>query len=200
MVCYTSRAVLVSLLASYCLTAIVGCNRVPRVEVPKVNPERGAAQAMEMYDTDKDGKLDANELKKIESLTELANDGVVTAEGIAMQLKKWSDGNVGRLRFNLEILHNKKPLVGADVKLVPEKFMGKAWVVATGKTRENGLAMMSVPEKDPGIAGIPLGLYRVEITKDGESIPAKYNTETTLSIGVYSPAAGGRGPTLNLDY
>jgi hypothetical protein len=37
---------------------------------------------------------------------------------------------------------------------------------------------------DPGVPGdvpgVPYGLYRVEITKEGMDIPAKYNTQTIL--------------------
>jgi hypothetical protein len=47
--------------------------------------------------------------------------------------------------------------------------------------------------------GIPLGFYRIEVTKDGESIPAKYNTETILGIDVMGAQAGNT-PQFNLVY
>ena len=41
--------------------------------------------------------------------------------------------------------------------------------------------MPSVPVNGPDdVQGVPPGFYRVEITKAGEQIPAKYNTATTL--------------------
>jgi hypothetical protein len=151
---------------------------------------------MEMYDANKDGKLDAEELKKVASLGKLAQDGVVSADRIADQIKKWSAGGIGRARFTAQVFHNNKALVGADVKFVPEKFLGAGYVVATGKTGATGAAIVTVAADGP--PGIPLGFYRVEITKDGEDIPAKYNTETTLSVGFCTPV--NDDATFNLAY
>jgi hypothetical protein len=41
--------------------------------------------------------------------------------------------------------------------------------------------------------GVAPGFYRIEITKAGDNIPAKYNSETTLgqAVGV-PPSKGGR--------
>jgi hypothetical protein len=38
--------------------------------------------------------------------------------------------------------------------------------------------------------GVAPGLYRVEITKDGEDIPAKYNTDTVFGQEVAMDAKG----------
>lgn len=64
---------------------------------------------------------------------------------------------------------------------MPEKFLGDSYPVGTGKTGMNGTATISMPlsEKD-NRPGMPPGFYRVEVTKAGENIPAKYNTATTL--------------------
>jgi hypothetical protein len=46
-----------------------------------------------------------------------------------------------------------------------------------------GMAMISLPvETGPDALppGMPPGMYRVEITKPGDNIPAKYNKETEL--------------------
>ena len=65
---------------------------------------------------------------------------------------------------------------------MPEEFLGPNMKVATGKTDQNGTANISIPTSgqryDP--PGVPQGFYRVEITKAGLNIPAKYNTETVL--------------------
>ena len=80
------------------------------------------------------------------------------------------------------MFHDGKPLDGAEVKFVPERFLGNRMIVATGKTDENGMARVSIPTSgqpsDP--PGVPQGFYRVEITKPGLDIPAKYNTQTVL--------------------
>ena len=47
----------------------------------------------------------------------------------------------------------------------------------------------------------PPGWYRVEITKAGENIPAKYNTHTTLGQEIALDAAGIReGIKFSLQY
>lgn len=200
MSCSLSRAVLVSGVALFCFTAVVGCDfGAKRIYPQQVDADKAAAEAMEMYDTNKDGKLDGEELKNVDSLAKLAKDGVVTADLISAELKRLSSGKIGRLRFNVEVFHNRKPLVGAEVKFLPEKFLGPAWPSAAGKTNENGVASVTVPNA-PEARGLPLGIYRVEITKEGENIPAKYNTATTLSVGIYHPPGPGVGQTFNLDY
>jgi hypothetical protein len=82
------------------------------------------------------------------------------------------------------VLHNGKPLVGAVVRFVPEKFLGldddPKWI-ASGTTGESGGISVSVPTGDAtDPPGAPAGFYRVEVTKPGLNIPAKYTTETIL--------------------
>ena len=67
-------------------------------------------------------------------------------------------------------------------------------MTATGKTDQNGMAMLSIPTSGPGDPpGVAPGFYRVEITKDGEKIPAKYNTETIFGQEVALDAEGNSG-------
>ena len=89
------------------------------------------------------------------------------------------------------VTHNGRPLEGADVKFVPEKFLGPNMKTATGKTDENGVARLSVPTGD-GPPGVPPGFYRVEITKADMKIPAKYNKETIFGQEVAIDAEGIR--------
>ena len=51
-----------------------------------------------------------------------------------------------------------------------------------GTTDKKGIAAINRSiQGDPRItSGLPPGFYRVEITKPGEKIPAKYNTSTML--------------------
>jgi hypothetical protein len=106
----------------------------------------------------------------------------ITAAQITARIKVWQRNKIGRLNVNCEVLHDGKPIEGAEVTFVPEKFLGTHMVVATGKTDRNGLASVSIPTNgqqfDP--PGVPQGFYRVEITKPGLAIPAKYNTRTVL--------------------
>jgi hypothetical protein len=142
---------------------------------------------MKMYDANQDGKLSGEELTKCPSLARLAPDAQgVTADLIAGRIKAWQNMQVARMPIGCTVLRNGKPLAGAEVKFVPEKFLGENMVVCVGKTNESGVANPSVRTSgdlyDP--EGIPPGFYRVEITKPGLEIPAKYNTETVLGLEV----------------
>jgi hypothetical protein len=165
-----------------------GCpSTPPKLHVPQVSASQAAAQAMEMYDADKDGKLSGAELQKCPSLAKLAAGGQgVTADVIAGRIQAWKNMGVARMPIGFTVLRNGKPLAGAEVKFVPEKFLGENMVVCTGKTNENGVANPSIPTSgelyDP--EGIPPGFYRVEVTKPGTEIPAKYNAETVLGLEV----------------
>ena len=87
------------------------------------------------------------------------------------------------------VSHNGQPLQGAEVKFVPEKFLGSEIKTASGVTDAGGVAMISAPQSRPDDpAGVPPGFYRVEITQSGLAIPAKYNTDTVLGAEIASDA------------
>ena len=175
----------------------VGCpSHPPAIRPPAINAAQAGAKAIEMYDTNKDGKLSGEELDKCPGLKaalgaiDPSGEGV-TADMIAARIQAWKNMQTGRLPpVGCMVTHNGVPLEGAEVKLVPEKFLGDIMQVATGKTDKHGSASISIPTSgdkyDP--RGVPPGFYRVEITKPGLDIPAKYNTETTLGREVvYGP-------------
>ena len=95
-----------------------------------------------------------------------------------------------------------QPIAGAEVKFVPESFLGPGLKTGTGTTDKNGDAMISQPSRggdDPAIGMCP-GFYRVEITK-GNEIPAKYNTATILGEEVAGDAVGlSTGLAFELEY
>jgi hypothetical protein len=162
----------------------------PRIVGPAFKPADAAAKAMELLDATKDGKISGEELDKAPGLKAALKvmgtdkDTGVTADQIATRVKKWRDSRIGRTSLSCLVTHNGQPLAGATVKFVPEKFLSEALTeTATGVTNQTGMAMLSVPtERGPDAMppGLPPGMYRVEITKDGENIPAKYNTNTEL--------------------
>lgn len=176
-----------------------------RLLPPKIDPAAAGAKAIEMFDADGDGKLSGAELDKCPGLKaaidkiDQSGKGEITAAKIAARIKAWQDTRIGRMTTACRVMHNGKPLAGAEVKFVPEKFLGENFKTAAGRTNADGAAMLLIPgERLPGLAP---GVYRVEITKDGEDIPAKYNTETTLGQEVAIDAEGIRqGVTFDLNY
>jgi hypothetical protein len=179
-----------------------------RVFPPNIDAKAAGAEAIKLYDANHDGKISGKELKKCPGLKAAIDNidpsgkGEITAEKITARIKAWQDSKLGRMSMACKVLHNGQPLAGAEVKLVPEKFLGKNVRTAAGKTEKNGVAMINIqpsgPRETPGVAP---GFYRVEITKAGEKIPAKYNTETIFGQEVAIDAKDVRkGIELDLKY
>lgn len=183
--------------------------RMPtRLIPPSIDAETAGKKAIELFDTNKDGKLSGKELDKCPGLkaalgtVDTDHQGEITAEMIAERIRAWQRSKLGRMSLSCTVLHKGKPLDAASVRFVPEEFLGENVKAASGKTDKNGVAMISIAITDrqdpPGVAP---GLYRVEITKNGEKIPAIYNTETTLGQEVALDANGiQEGIKFNLDY
>ena len=161
-----------------------GCGPAP-VLAPSIPPD-APQKAIEMYDADKNGSLDAAELEKSPGLkAAFSGSSKVTADDIAARIAEWKASGYGRLAFILTIKHNGKPLPGATATLVPETFLGNETQPAVGQTGPSGTCVPSVAASGPdNVPGAAQGFYRVQVTKSGENIPAKYNTETILGLEV----------------
>jgi Ca2+-binding EF-hand superfamily protein len=192
------------------LMILMGCQRGPsRIEPPSINASAAGSEAMEMFDTNKDGKISGAEFDKVPSLKsnlkrlDANGDGAVTADEITDRIKFWQDVlKTGRQSVHCIVKHNGQPLADAEVKFVPEKFLGDNIKTATGKTNASGMCRLSVPlEGKDDVPGIPPGFYRVEITKPGQNIPAKYNTATILGLDCANDNESMiRGITFDLNY
>ena len=188
------------------------------------------AKAIAQLDANKDGVLDYDELAKapglragVATIKKLATfrgpkppesqlrSEKISAEEIDARIQAWKALGAGRIavpcrvyRVNKKGGHGKpQPLADAQVKFVPEAFLGPGLSPGAGTTDKGGMAMIVQPSRggdDPAF-GVSPGFYRVEITK-GSEIPAKYNTDTVLGVEVASDAPGlsGGGPTFELDY
>ena len=163
------------------------CPGTRRIYPPKINPN-AATDAIAMFDKNGDGKLSGDELDKCPGLKaglnrlDPAKTGAVTADMIAVRIAAWRASLLGRMPVRCYVSHNGQPLQGAEVKFVPEKFLGTEIKTASGVTDARGMVMISAPQSRPNDpAGVPPGFYRVEITQSGLAIPAKYNTDTVLA-------------------
>ena len=185
-------------------SGLIGCgSSVPPRVVPDRPDPSAAAKAMELYDTNHDGFLDAKELEQVPGLKaaseqlDTKHEGKISEQEIADRIRGWADSRIGRMQVTCRVMHNGQPLAGAKVVFVPETFLGGTLQSGTGTTSEAGYADISSPyPADPSIKGLSPGFYRVEITKEGEPIPAKYNLQTTLG----AEAAVGMEKTPNLNF
>lgn len=192
------------------MAIVWGCsNAPPCVSPPAMNSSSTGAAAIETYDANKDGKIEGAELDKSPALRsalkqiDADGDDAITADEITARIEAWQKPKIDRMMVSVVVFHNGHPLAGAHVKFIPEKFLGENRIEATGTTAENGLTMVSVPVKDPTTdrPGVPPGFYFIEITKEGENIPAKYNTATMLGCEVATDSEATRsGIRIHLNY
>jgi hypothetical protein len=185
------RIVAGALLAMTTLTVPLGCMREEAsVLPPAIDAKAAGLRAIAMYDTNKDGQIDGAELDKSPALKDLAaklnlRDQGITADLVANRIQAWQQKRVGLIMTTCRVTLNGQPLGGAEIKFLAEKFLGDKFKIAAGKTDQAGIAMISVPIEGPqDPSGVPLGLYRIVVTKPGLEIPAKYSNEEQSVLGV----------------
>jgi hypothetical protein len=194
-------------LLAACL-AVAGCSGGPsRVQPPSISASGAASQAIEDYDKDGDGSLAGSELdaapgiKAAMATIDADKDGKVTADEIEQRIEAWQATKIGVMGITASFTLDGRPLTGAEVTFEPESFLGDELKPAIGDTGSSGSAMPSIPKdqrptKDMG-PGLQVGLYRVKVSKKvngQETIPAKYNSETTLGqqVSTDDPAIAGQ--------
>jgi hypothetical protein len=179
-----------------------GCKskKSDQTAVHEQTPEQTVEKIMASYDANNDSSLDATELEKCPSLKTLLKSmnkgpkGKIAKEEL---LQKISDMQASQVKMPVvpcNVTLQGVPLADATVTFTLEAFHGSS-VEATGKTRADGLAEVK------GGEGVLSGFYRVSVSKmvDGvETIPAKFNSASTIGIEVSSQGLG-RGGTLDLD-
>ena len=163
------------------------------VKPPRLHPDEAGKQAMELYDTDGNGALSKEELKQCPAIFSVMGkfdtdaDEQVSGEEITAQLRSWETSGVGLTGAIVYFRLNGRPLEGASVELIPEPFLGDAVKPASGTTSDSGTLSPSLAAEDlpDGISGaMQYGLYKVKITHEEISIPAKYNEATELGLEV----------------
>jgi hypothetical protein len=163
------------------------------VKQPSIDPTSAGRQAMEQYDTNGDGKVAGDELEKAPALKaalprlDTDQDGGVTADEVAARVNAWKAMQSGMTGVRMNFTLDGQPLADANVTLEPEAFLGDEVIAAVGVTSQFGDASPSIPKEqrpDPTLpGGAHFGLYKVRVSKmvnGKETIPARYNAETTL--------------------
>lgn len=146
---------------------------------------------MELYDTNHDGKLSTEEMAKCPGVLisikryDANNDKSIDVEEFKQHLADLLRHGTGATQLGVGITYNGSPLADAKVVLEPEPYLGTDIQSAEGVTTNSGLAQVGIPaDKAPaalkGMKLIQYGTFKVRITHPKISLPAKYNTETTL--------------------
>jgi len=197
----TQVAITIAGLAGSCL--LNGCSG-PKIEEPKFDAQAVADAALKAYDSDNDGRIGPQELKEAPGLREAApdldtdHDSGLSREEIVARIELYAELRLALAPSECHVLLDKRPLAGATVRLIPVEFLQDMIQPADGVTGETGHASPTVDDpvaKAEGVTGANPGFYRVEVSLlDGtgkETIPAKYNTETTLGLHVGHIFHGG---------
>ena len=178
------------------VTPLVGCGGPSSITSTQVDPGRAGAKAMELYDTDGDGFVAGEELEKAPGLKaalgklDTNKDGKVSAEEVSARVKMWQQMKIGIMSFNITITLDGQPLEGAQVTLDPDEFQEGAILAGVGTTSYGECRPMIPKENRPNAdwpPGMQAGIFKVRVSKvvDGqETIPSRYNTETTLGVEV----------------
>jgi hypothetical protein len=201
------------ILVGLALACLVGCSHEGYPAPSRFDAEGAGRAAIVEYDTNGDGKISGRELNRCPGVKAAINqidpsgNGEVTSETITARLRAWEKSKVGRISLWCRVVHNGRPVPDAEVKFVPEKFLGPYTGTATGTTDKNGVAIMCERGSIAagGAQGIATGFYRIEITKRGVNIPAKYNKDSILGLEIAIDAdwitkCGGKPIEFDLKY
>jgi EF hand len=170
------------------LLIVAGCGGPSAITAPSVSGSSAASAAMEQYDTNSDGVISGDELKKAPCFVWLFDeidtdsDKGISADEIESRIQLWKDRKAGLQPFKLTLIYKKKPLKDARVILEPEAFLGGAVPAAEGITGFNGQVNFRIPNQPDKLPGVNPGFYKVKITSDSVNLPAKYNDETILGV------------------
>ncbi|MFO0821913.1 MAG: hypothetical protein U0792_02150 [Gemmataceae bacterium] len=169
------------------------------IKPPSYDADDMAKAAMVQLDKNVNGTIEGPELDACPGLKaglahiDTNNDGKLTQDELKTRFDAYRVA--GAVGYSIRVTLDGAPLPDATVTLTPELFMSGAISPATGKTGPDGsISSYQIDGRDS--PGLPSGVYRIAVTKDGAKIPARYNTETTLGCEV---SAGGRGGSSGLD-
>ena len=176
------------------LSAMIGCSG-PREPAPvSLDPFSASRTAIDGLDSDRDGVVSATEWRRSPALAEAApridtdKDGRMTPGELEMRLAAYRS-QPPYLVLMLRVQRHGQPVPDAEVRIVPESFMGKAFPGYAGTS--DGEGRVSVVSGDGGLRdALAPGLYTAEITASG--------TTTRLGLEVAADAPGGRGIILRI--
>lgn len=170
-----------------CLLWLVpGCGGKRAVERPDLDPQEAARQALELFDTNRDGAIAGNELDAAPFLQRAAAskaDRRLSVDDLAARFDSYFNSSIVMTGVSCLVTLDGRPLEGATVTFAPAEFLESVIEPATAVTNTEGTAR----PVQSGKPALYLGAYSVRISKlqDGEeTIPAKYNANTTLGAEI----------------
>src|SRR4051794_33937756 len=112
------------------IVVATGCSLGPeRVKPPKINVSTAASQAMELYDTNHDGKLSQEELAKCPGVLismdayDANHDKMIDEDEFRTHLAGLLKSGTGATQLGCNVRYRGKPLAGAIVVFEPEPYL-----------------------------------------------------------------------------
>ena len=138
---------LLFLLSAGCLS-----NTPARIQAPKWDPDSAADNAMGL-DTDGDGLLSSKELKTgapglLAALGEcdVDKDKKLSREEVLARIQLYQETRTGLLECRCKVTYKGRPLANAEVRFVPESFLGDSITGGYGETRPDGTVTMGLED------------------------------------------------------
>jgi len=182
--------------------ALFGCSGSnARISPPNISPAGASEKAIELYDADRDNMLSIQELAACPGLLssldryDVNHDSSISSDEIVDRIRSWQETKVALTMMSCKVERNGRPLPSAEVRFVPEHYLGAAVKPAFGFTDSDGMAIIRISDSDlqddlKGMSGVHYGTYKVLITHPTENLPAKFNSETTLGYEVAQDTLG----------
>ena len=175
------------------LVVCLGCHtqQPARLLAPGFSVDQAATAILDRADANGDGGIDAAEAARVPALkqasADLDRDGDkrLSREELLGWLNEIRQSRVAINPLGLTVTHRGKPLSNAQVRLVPEDFLGAGIQPAAGTTDAGGLVRPVMNGSQH--PGVNCGLYKIEISgqgTDGRPLPARFNTATTVGLAV----------------
>jgi hypothetical protein len=144
-------------------------------------------------DQNGDSAIDRSELAEAPGLAYGAkfidknSDRKLSPEELEARFAMYRDRQLGLTSKDFRVTYNGRPLVGAEVRFVPEFFLTDVIEPATGTTIADGIVRPSIAGQR--MALMRAGYYRVEVNSSKVNLPPSFNESTTIGVEV-SPFAG----------
>lgn len=173
--------------AAGCTSKNTGPREAP---VPKYDPDAITQAVLAEFDKNRDNVLDATELRACPALygamtaIDTNGDRRLSADEIRKRIEAYAAVPTGSIPVTCIFRMEGRPLVGATVTFDPEPCMGSALKPAVGTTDEQGQCT-EYQIDGQAYRGLPAGLYRIRVTKEGAAIAPRFNTQTTIGHEVY---------------
>jgi hypothetical protein len=163
-----------------------GCSKASRESIlRRGTPAEAAAKAMELHDSNKDGKLDKQELAAASSLTgslryiDANRNGAIELAELQGRFEA-HDAMPDLASFDVQITANRAPLAGAEVTFTAEPFMGEGKQPYVGTTADNG--MCGLRGQVANVDGVPIGFYQVRIVHTASGVEVTRGCEVATDL------------------